>query len=344
MGSLIGVLFHAIGGFAAGSFYLPIKKIRVWSWESGWLVNGFFAWLIVPLLVSIIAIPNSFQILTGTSIEVLGWTYFFGFLWGIGGLTFGMSMRYLGISLGMAVALGLTAAFGTLIPPLYSGEFFDLLETMAGKIVLAGVMVSLIGIAICGRAGILKDRELSEEKKKEGVKEFNLRKGILVAVISGILSACFAFGLAAGAPIANLAVQSGAPTLWQNSPVFIVILLGGLTSNFIWCVYLNFKNSSYKDYSDSSTPLKTNYLFAALAGTTWYCQFMFYGMGTTYLEDFEFAGWTLHMSFIIIFSTFWGLVTKEWQGVSKKTVFNLALGLFILIASTILIGMGNKLA
>lgn len=344
LNSVLGIVFHAIGGFAAGSFYLPIKKIKSWSWESGWLVNGFFAWLIVPWLVSLLTVPETMTILSKTELSTLFWTYFFGVLWGIGGLTFGMTMRYLGMSLGMALALGLTAAFGTLIPPIYEGKFNLLLQTASGQVVLTGIGICLIGIVVCGRAGILKDRELSDEEKQKGVKEFNLKKGIVVAIFAGIMSACFAFGIAAGSEISKLAVQNDAPILWQNGPVFIVILAGGLTSNLVWCGYLNIKKKSYKDYSDKTAPLKINYLFAAIAGSTWYCQFMFYGMGTTQMSEHDFASWTLHMAFIIIFSTMWGLITKEWRGVSKKAILVLTFGLAILIASTIIIGIGNQLA
>ena len=344
MNSFLGILFHAIGGFAAGSFYLPIKKIKKWSWESGWLVNGFFAWLIVPWIISLLTVPETVTILSNTELSTLFWTYFFGVLWGIGGLTFGMTMRYLGMSLGMALALGLTAAFGTLIPPIYEGKFNMLLKTTSGLIVLAGIGICLLGIIVCGRAGIMKDKQLSDEEKQKGVKEFNLKKGIIVAIFAGIMSACFAFGIAAGNPISELAVQNNAPVLWQNGPVFIVILAGGFTSNFIWCAYLNIKTKSYKDYNNRKAPLKINYLFAALAGTTWYCQFMFYGMGSTQMSEHDFASWTLHMAFIIIFSTMWGLITKEWKGVSKKTALVLTLGLAILIISTIIIGIGNQIA
>tara|TARA_R110002049_G_scaffold33017_3_gene109007 strand:- start:1515 stop:2555 length:1041 start_codon:yes stop_codon:yes gene_type:complete len=343
MNPFLGIFFHAVGGFAAGSFYLPIKKIKEWSWESGWIVNGFFAWLIAPIIVSVITVPETFNILSAVDSSSFSWTYFYGVLWGIGGLTFGMTMRYLGMSLGMALALGLTAAFGTLIPPIYNGQFSTLLQTTSGKVVLLGIIVSLLGIAICGRAGILKDKELSAEEKKVGVKEFNLKKGVIVALFAGIMSACFAFGMSAGKPIADLAMKYDAPVLWQNGPVFIVILFGGLTSNFLWCIGLNLKNKTYKDYTNRATPLKINYLFAAIAGITWYCQFMFYGMGSTQMGEHDFASWTLHMAFIIFFSTLWGIITKEWKGVSTKTKITLTVGLLVLASATVLIGIGNKL-
>ncbi len=337
----LGIGLHAAGGFAAGSFYLPIKKIKQWSWESGWLTNGVFAWLIAPIVVSMITVPQTWTILSEAPIQSIGWAFFFGLLWGVGGLTFGLAMRYLGISLGMALALGLTAAFGTLIPPIYDGEFNELLTTTSGQVVLAGVGICLIGIAICGRAGFLRDKDRkTSDAEVQG--EMNLTKGLIVALFAGIMSSCFAFGLVAGEPIADLAVAYDTPNLWQNGPVFIIILAGGFVANFFWCAMLNVKNKSFKDYTDKSTPLGKNYLFAMLAGATWYCQFMFYGMGSTQMGEKDFASWTLHMAFIIFFSTLWGIVTKEWSKTSKTTKYNLAAGLSVLVVSTIVIGLSSQ--
>lgn len=340
----LGVFYHAIGGLAAGSFYLPIKKIKTWSWESAWLANGIFAWLLAPWAVSFITIPDTLGILRNASTETLFWTYFFGFLWGIGGLTFGMAMRYLGISLGMAIALGLTAAFGTLIPPIFQGQFSQLLYSGSGQLILLGVSLSLFGIAICGYAGVLKDKNLTAFQKKEGIKEFNLKKGIIVALIAGVLSACFAFGIASGTPIAKLALAQGTGALWQNSPVFVVILAGGFTSNAVWSISLNIRNKTYVNYYKKTPTLKKNYILAAMAGIIWYMQFMFYGMGSTQMGENDFASWSIHMSFIIVFSTLLGLATKEWKSASRKIFTYLFLGLFTLILATIVIGWGNAVA
>ncbi|WGK65239.1 L-rhamnose/proton symporter RhaT [Croceiramulus getboli] len=340
----LGVLLHATGGFAAGSFYLPIKKIKAWSWESAWLTNGIFAWIVAPLAVSLITVPETWSVLQQAPTQSLLNTFLFGLLWGIGGLTFGLALRYLGISLGMALALGLTAAFGTLIPPLYDGEFGALMQTTSGQLVLLGVGVCLLGIAICGRAGWLRDKNREKSKIAEGIKDSNLVKGVVVAFFAGIMSSCFAFGMIAGQPIASLSVQYDTPSLWQNGPVFIIILWGGFCANFIWCAFLNVKNKTYTNYADTQTPLRKNYLFAAVAGVTWYCQFMFYGMGSTQMGEHDFASWTLHMAFIIVFSTFWGLVTKEWKGSGKQIKYTLAAGLSVLILSTIIIGLSNQIA
>ena len=343
MSAILGVFFHALGGYASGTFYIPFRRVKGWSWESAWIVGGIASWIIVPWVMGWITVSNPVSAITGADSATLGWTFLFGLLWGIGGLTFGLSMRYLGISLGMAVAFGYCSAFGTLIPPLYEGRFDELLGTRSGLFTLAGVAVCLIGIAVCGRAGFMKENELDAEQQKATIAEFNLRKGIAVATVSGILSACFAFGLTAGKPIALLAVAGGTNPLFQNNAIYPVLLLGGFTTNFIWCMILNRRNRTFGDYASAKAPLRSNYFWAILAGTTWYFQFFFYGMGDTYLGDeFRFAGWTLHMAFIITFSTIWGLALHEWKGASKATYRVVYIGLGLIIFSTVLIGMGSQ--
>lgn len=344
MNPVLGILLHAIGGFAAGSFYLPLKKIKEWAWESYWLINGFVSWILMPWIVAYLTVPGLLDVLSQAPIYSMSWTYVYGVLWGIGGLTFGLTMRYLGLSLGYAMALGLTAMFGTIIPPIYFGEFFEMLYQASGIVTLLGIMVTLVGIGITGWAGFRKDQEVSEEEKRTGVQEFDLNKGIWVALLAGIMSACMAFGIQAGKPIAELAVKKGAISLFQNSPVFIVIFLGGFTSNFIWCVYLNIQNGTWTDYLNNNVRMWQNYLFAALAGITWYFQFMFYGMGSSQMGRYDFASWSIHFAFVIFFSNMWGLLTNEWRGVGTFTARLIYIGLLVLILSACIIGYGNYLA
>jgi len=342
----LGVLLHAVGGFAAASFYLPFKKVRNWSWESYWLVGGFFSWIIAPWVVALLVAPTVLAILAGAPPASLFWCYFFGVLWGVGGLTFGLSMRYLGMSLGYAVALGFCAAFGTLIPPIFTGQFLGMCQTASGLTTFLGVAVCLAGIAVCAKAGMSKERELSDEQKQTTIREFNFAKGVCVAIFAGVMSACMAFGISAGEPIAKLAVQKGTPLLWQNVPVFVVVLAGGFTTNFVWCVILNRRNRSGGDYfrfRSADTPLLANYFFSAAAGITWYCQFMYYGMGTTQMGNYDFSSWTIHMAFIIALSNLWGLVLHEWKGASRRTLALIAAGLVVLVSSTLVVGYGNYL-
>jgi len=379
---LLGVFFHWIGGLASGSFYVPFRRVKVWAWETYWLVGGFFSWIIVPWLLGSLMTSDLLQVLHEAPSRSLFWAYVFGVLWGLGGLTFGLTMRYLGMSLGMAVALGYTAAFGTLMPPIFNGRFTgEVLGTVSGRTILVGVGICLLGIVFAGMAGMSKEKEMSEQQKRASIKEFNLKKGLLVATFSGVMSACFAYGLAAGDPIKTITLRHGTPVLWQGLPVLVVVLLGGFTTNFIWCVLLNFRNRTGYQYFSSDirgpipsrsdepilenptdapaeemaelagpsgavpaqAPMLSNYFFSALAGTTWYFQFFFYTMGETQMGRFKFSSWTLHMASIIIFSTLWGIALREWKGASLRTKWMVALSLFVLVASTVVVGYGNYL-
>lgn len=348
----LGVILHAIGGFAAGSFYIPFKSVRRWSWESYWLVGGVFSWIIAPWTAAVLIVPNLRQVLAGAPLDSLMWTYLFGVLWGIGGLTFGLSMRYLGLSLGYALALGFCAAFGTIVPPAFSGEIVKLARALSGQITLGGVLVCLLGIAICGMAGMRKEKELPANEKTATIREFNFKTGLWVAIFAGLMSACMAFAFAAGKPIGALAIERGTPHLWQNLPILVVVLLGGFTTNFIWCIYLNLRNRSLRDYVDGGgstalgnlSGLAWNYFFAASAGITWYLQFFFFGMGKTKMGRYDFSSWTIHMAFIIVFSNLWGIWFHEWRGVGRPTMARVWTGVAVLVLSTIVIGLGNYLA
>lgn len=341
----LGVFLHALGGFAAGSFYIPFKKVRKWAWESYWLVGGFFSWIVAPWVVSWIVCPNLLRVLTEAPARSLFWSFAFGVLWGIGGLTFGLSMRYLGMSLGYAVALGFCATFGTIIPPIFTGKFSGLVGSTSGQVVLLGVLVCLSGIAVSGKAGMLKERELSTEQKQAAISEFNFGKGLWIATFAGVMSACMAFAIQAAKPIAELAVAYGTPHIWQVTPAYIVIFAGGFVTNCVWCVILNIRNRSAINYvAGPRGMLAANYLFSALAGITWYMQFMFYGMGTTRMGKYDFSSWTIHMAFIIVFSSVWGLVFHEWRGTSRLAHALIFMGILILIASTVVVGYGNYLA
>jgi L-rhamnose-H+ transport protein len=372
----LGIVLHWLGGLASASFYLPYRQVKRWNWENYWIVGGFFSWIFAPIILASLLTKDLFGVLMATPASVLFWTYIFGLLWGFGGLTFGLTMRYLGISLGMSVALGLCAAFGTLIPPIFEGTFqTDLLDTLGGKVVLLGVFVCLGGIGLAGMAGMTKEGELPEAEKRKVIKEFSFNKGMLIAIFSGIMSACFSFAIEAAKPI-NLASEAHqTEKLWTGLPALVVILLGGFTTNFIWCLLLNIKNGSFGQYlgdmrsqvtnsepgleSVTDAPaeemakqvpqalgtgsLFANYALSAAAGVIWYFQFFFYQMGTTQMGIYHSASWTLHMASIMIFSTLWGLLLLEWKGCSLKVYIWLALALTTLVGSTIIIGYGTSL-
>jgi L-rhamnose-H+ transport protein len=394
MNPLLGVVFHWLGGLASGSFYVPYKGVKRWSWETYWLVGGFFSWIICPWLFASLLTTDVVDVLKSQSTSTLGWTYLFGALWGFGGLTFGLAMRYLGMSLGMGVALGYCAAFGTLLPPLLkifmpnipvAESLTQIASTHPGVITLIGVGVCILGIWIAAMAGATKEKEMPAAQKKISIKEFNFKKGLIVATFSGVMSACFSFGLTAGEPIGKASILAGTDPLWSGLPSLIVVMLGGFTTNFIWCVMLNFRNGTGYEYlaskqrrpahtkdgsiienpmdapseevvtlsssassQDLNIPRLRNLFFSGLAGTTWYFQFFFYSMGHIRMggsdpEGFGFSSWTLHMASIIIFSTMWGWIFKEWKGSSKKAHMLIAAGIITLILSTMIIGYGTYL-
>lgn len=361
MNPVLGVLFHWLGGLASGSFYVPFRQVRNWSWETYWLVGGIFSWIIAPWLLASIMTEDLLSVLKSQSWSTLGWTYLFGVLWGFGGLTFGLTMRYLGMSLGVGVALGYCAAFGTLVPPIAKSidsslpirgpTFGEIAATTAGQVTLLGVGICLLGIATATIAGLAKEREMPEEQKRDAIKEFNFPKGVLVATFCGIMSACFAFALEASNPISEASAAAGTKPLWTGLPQLVVVLLGGFTTNFAWCALLNLKNRSSHEYLSGTlrsaddgivhVPLLKNYMFSALAGTTWYMQFFFYTMGKTQMGKFDFSSWTLHMASIMIFGTLWGVYFQEWKGTSPRARGLIAFGIALLITSTIVIGVGN---
>jgi L-rhamnose-H+ transport protein len=328
---------------------VPYKRIRGWAWEIFWLVGGLFSWAIAPWLIAAIQTNDLMGVLRQASAHTLFWCWFWGAMWGFGGLTFGLTMRYLGLSLGMAVALGLTTVIGTLGPPIFRGTLGALASTASGQVTFVGILMTLAGIVVVARAGAAKEREAQSRDAAASLPEFKLRRGLMIATFSGVMSGCFAWGLDAGQPLRVATLAAGTNALWQGLPVLCVVLAGGLTTNVIWCAWLIQRNGSAKDFTGRVTngerpPLAKNYLLAALGGTLWYFQFFFYTMGESQMGRYGFSSWTLHMASIILFSTLWGFALKEWAGTSTRTRALVWTGIALLVGSTVVIGVGNYLS
>lgn len=328
---LIGLAIIAVGSFCQSSSYVPINKIKEWSWESFWLVQGVFAWLVFPILGAILAVPSGhglFEIYAQYPRESL-LTILFGALWGVGGLTFGLSMRYLGVALGQSIALGTCAGLGAILGPVFTGHASDLTTA-----VIVGVVVTLIGIAIIGVAGGMKSASLPEEEKKKAIKDFNFGKGMLVALLAGFMSACFNIGLSFGAPLRWAETRE----IFSTLPATLLVTFGGFLTNAAYCLFQNAKNKTFADYGKGSL-WGNNLVFCALAGLLWYSQFFGLSLGKGFLTAYPVLitfSWCILMALNVTFSNVWGIILKEWKGVSGRTVAVLVLGLAVLIFSTFL--------
>ena len=322
---LIGLIIIAIGAFCQSSSYVPINKIKDWSWESYWIVQGLFAWLILPFLGALLAVPEGrslFELFTDQNAFNVGMTILFGVLWGVGGLTFGLSMRYLGVALGQSIALGTCAGLGTILGPVFLNIFFpeqDPLSKLTSAVII-GVVVTLVGIAIIGVAGSMKSASLSEEEKRQAVKDFNFPKGLAIALLAGFMSGCFNVGLTFGASITFPETDA----MFRGLPATFLVTLGGFCTNAIYCFYQNSKNKTWSDYGKTSV-WGNNLVFCLLAGALWYSQFFGLSLGQGFLAD---------SPDLMTFSNVWGIILKEWKGCSPKTIAVLLLGLCILIISS----------
>ena len=342
MSVFTGVLFIMFGGLTSGAWYLPLKYVNKWSWESGWMAQGFTAYIIGPWLMALITVPHLMQIFSQAPASSLYLPVLFGIGWGIGTFDLGLSIRYLGIGLGNSLPLGITSALVTVIPKLADGTFSSFFNSAPGILKFSSVIVSLIGIGLCGWAGALKDKDLNQNKEEKS-NEFDLKKGLLFALVGGVMSACFGFGEKAGQPIKEIAGHLNPGSIWITNPIFTMILIGGFLFNFSYSLVLNFKNKTLPDYSDKKSPLLRNYMFALLAGAVWFSQFVFKGMGTSTSNELGDISWSLMFSFVIIFSNVIGIVAKEWKGVSGKTILTLMGGMLVLILSVSLVGMAGSL-
>jgi L-rhamnose-H+ transport protein len=328
---IFGLLIIAVGAFCQSSSYVPINKVKQWSWESYWLVQGIFAWLVFPILGALLAVPSGESLfgMFAANPKASLLTILFGMLWGVGGLTFGLSMRYLGVALGQSLALGTCAGLGAILGPVFTGHAHDLTSS-----VIIGVVVTLIGIAIIGIAGAMKSSALPEEEKKKAVKDFNFPKGIAVALLAGFMSACFNIGLSFGEPL----TWAETPEIFKSLPATLLVTFGGFLTNAGYCLFQNGKNKTWSDYGKKAL-WGNNLLFCILAGLLWYSQFFGLSLGKGFLVESPVLitfSWCILMALNVVFSNVWGIILKEWKGVSRATVAVLVVGLAVLIFSTFL--------
>jgi L-rhamnose-H+ transport protein len=333
-----GILLITIGAFMSGSFSIPFDKVKQWKWETSWLVYCLFGYIVVPLAVCLLTVPDFISTLSQVPFRTVLWIFLLGALYGAANLTFGLSLRYLGLALGYALSLGLMMALGTLIPPAIDGRLAQLFEGYAGIRLILGIVISLIGIGISGYAGFLKSKQAGDNS---GVnKEFNLKKGLAAALFVGVTGSSAALGIEQGNPIAKICVENGVNPLFQDSVVFLVLYSGSFVTTLVWCLYLSIKNKTIKDFIKvRNGSLGMNYLLCGLAGLLWFINYVFFGMGKSKMGESSFVAWGILMTMTIVCATLWGLYRKEWKGVSTNVYSLMWIGLIILVASSFLIGI-----
>jgi L-rhamnose-H+ transport protein len=340
----LGLLLIAAGAFSSGSFAIPFGKIRNWKWETYWLIFSLGAYILFPLAACIFLAPDFVRILGIVPSKTLAVVFALGTIYGIGNLSFGLSLRYLGISMGYSLSLGLMLAIGTLIPPVLDGRLDVMMAGRGGNLLIAGVLIAVIGIALTGLAGFLKDKSISDSGKKESVSEFNYIKGAVAALLVGVTGSAMSLGFEQGIPIAGIAAEQGINPLFVSMPVMLVLLSGTFVTTLVWCICLGVRNKSLGNYTKagSEPALTANYLFALLSGFLWFTQFILFGMGKSKMGPFTFTSWGILMGLTIVFATLWGLIRKEWRGVSSGIYALMVISLLVIIISSFMIGISGS--
>ncbi len=337
-----GVLFHAIGASSASLCYTPEKKVKGWSWQTYWLAQAFVCWLLLPLLVAVITIPDLMLVLKEAPTAPMWQSYLLGMGYGVGGTAFGMAIRYVGFSLTYAIAVGISCVLGTLLPPFISGELSHILSGNGAGYLMSGVGLGAAGIAVCGLAGRSKEKDI-EKAVQQTSSSFSLSKGLPLCLLAGVLSALYGYALSVGQPIADVAALHGAGNL-QGNVIYIFANSGAFVTTALYCIYLHRKHKTIGEYSSNQGhSLTTNYLMAAITGLLWYGQFFFYGLGHTRMGKFAFSSWAIHMILLVLLSTVTGLLLKEWKQTSTKTIRLLSVAIMILIVAVLLLTEGNRI-
>ncbi len=357
MNPILGMLVFALGGLAGATFLLPARGVKGWAYETWWMFYCVVGLIVMPALLCALMVPDFWNVAMSAPTPKILQCVAFGAIWGIGGLTWGLMVRYLGIGLGLAIGCGLCAATGTVLPPIMNGEASTLIfgadgAVSAGKlVVLAGVVGSLAGIGFVGYAGKLKENELPEEEKKKAVADFDFKKGMIVALISGVCSACMNLGLQSGGAIESAAydaavkagvVKVGELWAWKGMPVVMVVAWGGFAVQVAWVIQQHFKNGTFGDYFRQGAPLVRNWICASLVGAIWVGQFACQKAGEPLMGDLKYISFAIVMASTILFSTIIGMMTGEWKGTGAKTRVSLALGTVILLVSFTVISIGSK--
>lgn len=339
-----GVLLHAVGASSAALCYTPQKKVKGWAWQTYWLAQAFVCWLLLPVVVAFLTIPELMQVLREAPATAMQKSFFLGMAYGVGGTAFGIAIRYVGFSLTYAISVGISCVLGTLLPPMVNGTLGEVFQRPGSLLMASGIILGAFGIGLCGMAGRRKEKDLEENTTVKT--EFSLAKGLPLCLIAGVLSALYGFSIDQGQPIAEVAAAHGAGN-FQGNVIYIFSNTGAFVTTFFYCLYLHIKQKTFEEYTrpkETNGFLSRNYAMAALTGLLWYGQFFFYGLGQVRMGNFKFTSWTIHMIMLVLFSSLAGLWMKEWKQVKKSTLVVLATALAVLLLAVLALTWANYIA
>lgn len=342
---ILGMGLHAVGALFAATCYTPQKRVKGWSWQTYWLTQAAFCWFLLPIIGAFITIPDLMTVLREAPRDAMWKAFGLGAAYGIGGTAFGIAIRYIGFSLTYAIAVGLSAVLGTLVPPLIHNTLGEKLSKTGAGWIIAGIVVGVAGIAITGAAGRLKERDLSSQENKGG---FSLAKGLFIALMAGLLSAVYGISLDAGQPIADVATAHGAG-MWCGNVIYIFSNTGAFIITAIYCLHLHRKHKTLGELVElpagtEKASLPVNFLMAVITGCFWYGQFFFYNLGHVRMgKDYDFTSWAIHMTMLVLFSSVVGVVLREWRACRHVTHATIAAALAVLVGAVLLLTYGNYL-
>lgn len=342
---LLGIGFHSIGAVFAAACYTPQKKVKGWSWQTYWITQASVCWFLLPIIGAFLTIPDLMTVLHEAPTGAMRNSFLLGMAYGIGGTAFGIAIRYIGFSLTYAIAVGLSAVLGTLIPPLIHGTLGEKLSKPGATWIIGGIIIGTLGIACTGWAGRMKENDLTAQNKKG---DFSLSKGLTLSLLAGVLSAVYGFALDAGEPIANVATAHGAG-VWRGNVVYIFANTGAFVTTSIYCLYLHVRHKTLGELVElpagsEKGSLPVNFVMAAITGIFWYGQFFFYNLGHVRMgEKFAFTSWAIHMIMLVLFSNLMGVALREWVQCRRLTHRTITIALLVLVGAVLALTYGNYL-
>ena len=341
---ILGTMLHAVGATSAAVCYTPQKQVKGWSWQTYWMTQAAFCWLILPILGAALTIPHLWEVIQEAPKNAMWHSFLLGAAYGIGGTAFGIAIRYIGFSLTYALAVGLSSVLGTLLPPLIKGQFMAIFDKTGSNWVMGGILIGTAGIFLCGWSGRMKETDLAGAGTTKG---FSIAKGLPLCLLAGVLSAVYGFALEAGEPIAAVAEAHGAD-YWRGNVTYIFANSGAFLTSLLYCLYLHAKHKTIGELVElpaggEKASLPLNFAMAILTGGLWYGQFFFYNLAHVRMGEFKFTSWAIHMIMLVLISNMLGLLLREWRGCKSKTWTAVAVSLTVLVGAVLMLTYGNYL-